>query len=297
MKRCIISFAGLIAVNLLSAQDPHFSQFNSNPVYLNPAMTGIHQCQLRVIGHERVQWDPVVPFQNYSISMEGNIMKDDRNRGFAGIGMQFMNDVQGSEQAFMRTSVSFSAAFVLRLDQDPDQLLSLGSNISFNQFQLWRESFNFEPPWISNPQADPVVGPDYLHSYLDYNVGLFWYRSFYDQDMYAGISLAHIGRPNQTELGIKDAVVERKLTFHGGGHTVLSRHFEMLPSIVLQFQDPAQQFNMGSWVQYVTEDNRYRLGFGVWKRFVSEKFSGAGIDAFILGLRAGMFNTKISITY
>ncbi len=40
----------------LKAQDPHFSQFFSSPLTLNPAFTGKFDGALRVAGNHRNQW-------------------------------------------------------------------------------------------------------------------------------------------------------------------------------------------------------------------------------------------------
>ena len=50
----------LFAIVLLSeikifAQDPIFTQFYSNPVYLNPAFTGSNKCP-RIVSNYRNQW-------------------------------------------------------------------------------------------------------------------------------------------------------------------------------------------------------------------------------------------------
>ena len=39
----------------LFAQDPIFTQFYSNPVYLNPAFSGTHHCP-RIVSNYRNQW-------------------------------------------------------------------------------------------------------------------------------------------------------------------------------------------------------------------------------------------------
>ena len=52
------------------AQDPQFTQFYANPLYLNPAFTGT-STQSRAIMASRIEW-PSIPgaFQTYSLSYD-----------------------------------------------------------------------------------------------------------------------------------------------------------------------------------------------------------------------------------
>ena len=45
----------LLYQNITLAQDPIFTQFYSNPVYLNPAFTGSNKCP-RIVSNYRNQW-------------------------------------------------------------------------------------------------------------------------------------------------------------------------------------------------------------------------------------------------
>ncbi|MEZ4924560.1 MAG: type IX secretion system membrane protein PorP/SprF [Crocinitomicaceae bacterium] len=53
------------------AQDIHFSQFYMNPVYLNPALTGNHDCNYRFSANQRSQWRSVSrPYNTIAMSAE-----------------------------------------------------------------------------------------------------------------------------------------------------------------------------------------------------------------------------------
>src|SRR5678810_1107516 len=58
MKFFITLFFLMIAANVL-AQDPHFSQFFSSPLTLNPAFTGKFNGQVRAAANYRNQWPTI----------------------------------------------------------------------------------------------------------------------------------------------------------------------------------------------------------------------------------------------
>lgn len=49
----------MVLLGKVSAQDPHFSQFFSSPLTLNPAFTGKFDGALRVMGNYRNQWPTI----------------------------------------------------------------------------------------------------------------------------------------------------------------------------------------------------------------------------------------------
>ena len=78
-----------------NAQDPMFTQFYANPLYLNPALTGVERCP-RVITNYRNQWPNTVEggvnYVTYSASYDQHV---DAFSG--GLGLQVMNDQSGNQ--------------------------------------------------------------------------------------------------------------------------------------------------------------------------------------------------------
>src|SRR3989337_2005993 len=73
-----------------SAQDPHFTQFYANPLYLNPAFAGSHKCP-RIIFNYRNQWPNISgTFVSTSFSYD---MRVEAVSG--GLGIHFLNDRAG----------------------------------------------------------------------------------------------------------------------------------------------------------------------------------------------------------
>ena len=78
MKKTTAILSLLLSLSLLvNAQDPHFSQFFSSPLTLNPAFTGKFDGTLSVAGNYRNQWPA---FNNVyttsTLSVDFDILKD-----------------------------------------------------------------------------------------------------------------------------------------------------------------------------------------------------------------------------
>src|ERR1051325_12052501 len=96
--KTILVGAFCILYNLMYAQDIHFSQFNSSPLNINPALTGLFNSDYRIIGNYRSQWSSVtVPFLTYSASADMNI-RVNRQRDVIGIGVLFNGDKAGDSE-------------------------------------------------------------------------------------------------------------------------------------------------------------------------------------------------------
>ena len=84
-----VIFAGFCAQNA-QAQDPHFTQFYANPLYLNPAFAGSTGCP-RVVLNYRNQWPSITgSFVTYAASYDQYV-----NDLSGGIGLQFLTDDAG----------------------------------------------------------------------------------------------------------------------------------------------------------------------------------------------------------
>src|SRR3974390_955108 len=94
MNKLLLSFILLLPFfyfeETVLAQDPHFTQFYANPIYLNPAFAGSHRCP-RVVFNYRNQWPNITgTFVTTSFSYD---MRVEALSG--GLGFHFLNDRAG----------------------------------------------------------------------------------------------------------------------------------------------------------------------------------------------------------
>jgi len=117
--RLILAFLSvLVAVAELRAQDPEFTQFYANPLYLNPAFAGTNRCP-RLVMNYRNQWPSLTGnFVTTSASYDQYV-----NTIQGGLGLIVMND-RAAQGTLNTTTLSgmysyqqpFRGSFQLRQD-------------------------------------------------------------------------------------------------------------------------------------------------------------------------------------
>ena len=78
MKKITLTFTIFLfsIINSVSGQDPHFSQYFSSPLTLNPAMTGYFKGDYRMSANFRQQWWSVgSPFVTNTLSYDTKLMQ------------------------------------------------------------------------------------------------------------------------------------------------------------------------------------------------------------------------------
>ena len=161
MKR-ILTLIGLAAGLTAAAQDVHFTQYFTSPLTLNPANTGLVNCDWRVSGNYRDQWKSVnaTGYQTATISYDMAILRGKLNGDALGIGILGLYDKSGTG-ALRNTTTGLSIAYHKRLSNDEykPRNLSIGvqgyltqKSIDFNllKFELIDIEF-YRPPNILLP--------------------------------------------------------------------------------------------------------------------------------------------------
>lgn len=173
-------------------QDPQFSQFYSNYLYLAPSFAGLTD-KNRVAFNYRNQWPEIKHgYQTYSVSFDKYIEKFS-----SGIGVLAYQDVAGSGR-MRTTSLGIQYSFDFKLTETWHARPGLHFNytergIDFERL-VWADQFNASgSSVVISPQTNEIrtleeVGDiDFSTSLLTYS-GKFW----------LGISVDHLLRPNQS---------------------------------------------------------------------------------------------------
>ncbi len=225
MRKRFTLFGLLLLFSLLgNAQDPSFSQFYANRIYLNPAFTGL-ESGLSVAGVARMQWLNVdYGFRTYGFSVE--IQEPFIKSGF---GLNLLSNTEGLAQ-LKTTMVGLSYSYTIPM---------VKHNIHFGFQASW---FQKSVDWskiIFSDQLDPVYGAIYPTSavpvldrvsYTDFDAGVIWRfssdlklgkRKYRDVLSSIGVSVHHLpslfkstgGGESLQNLETKTAP---RLTFHAG---------------------------------------------------------------------------------
>lgn len=254
----------------LKAQDPQFSQFYANPLYLNPALAGSARCP-RVAMNYRNQWPGLTgTFVTYTASYDQYVKAVD-----GGVGIQVLND-QAGEGTLSTTRVAAQYAYQVNLSRK--FAIRAGAEVAYFQRSLDWNKLTF------GDMIDPRRGFIYTTndtprggkvSGVDFSGGIMGYS----EAVYFGAALHHITEPNES-LIIGNSKLPMKITAHAGAKLKLrdskygsaSSSF-VSPNIMFQKQADFQQLLVGL---YMTKGP---IVGGVWYRNKDSFIILAGIQA------------------
>ncbi|MDA0972604.1 MAG: type IX secretion system membrane protein PorP/SprF [Bacteroidetes bacterium] len=262
----------------VQGQDPQFTQFYANPLYLNPAFAGTARCPRFVMSY-RNQW-PSLPgsFVTYSASYDQHVSAISGGIGFiamrdeAGQGVLSTTGFSGIYSYQRAVSRKFSLKFGLQASYTQKALD--WSRLTFGDQIDSRRGFIFQ---TQETERGGSVG------FFDASAGILGFSD----DFYFGGAVHHINEPNESLiLGVSR--LPMKFTGHAGavlpidGKSRSQSEATISPNILFQRQADFQQINLGV---YLTKGP---LVVGTWYRFE---------DSFIalLGVQTDLF--KVGYSY
>lgn len=264
-------------------QDPTFSQFYANALYLSPSFTGATQ-EYRMSMNYRNQW-PTIPgvFETYSISFDKAMTNFN-----SGIGILATYDVAGSGD-LSTTNIGLLYSYDFNINKRwhirPGvnfKFYYLGLNIGkllFNS-QITRQGTG---PSLTPPPFDKVADVDFATSALVYN-----------DNIWAGITFDHLLTPKQSFYGEDNTKLPVKVDLYGGiqmlSHGRLRRKMIEAFSVAGNFQAQGKFYQSDIGLYYYKSP----IIFGLWYRGIPFLTSQAG-DA-IIGL-IGIKTDQLHIGY
>lgn len=247
MKKFVsANFLLLLAFSLFcesktQAQDPHFTQFYANPIYLNPAFAGSHRCP-RIIFNYRNQWPNLTgTFVTTSFSYD---MRVEAMSG--GLGFHFLNDRAG--QGTLITT-RFSGMYAYQLAITREFSMAFGLQATFGQKKLDWSKLTF------GDMIDPKYGFIYttkedqnraVVSYPDFSAGVLGFSKRF----YAGFAVFHLAEPDEAFI-YSGSPLPMKYTGHAGAVIPLSGRYgntNISPNIIYQQQQDFRELNIGLYL-------------------------------------------------
>ncbi len=228
-------------------QDPAFSQFFSNPLYLNPAFTGTSELPRTVINY-RNQWPQNgATYETFSLSFDRISRK--LNTGF---GFQIYRDLELND-IIRTTSASFCYSYHLKFSQASFMTLALQGGAVYKQFNANSLIFPSEIDQLTGEitGSSPINLNAEFKIFPDFAVGAIGQLSEY----YYGLAVHHLSRPNESITeGDQKGKLPIKVTLNVGArsrklhHGLLSREYTLSPNILYQQQGSFKQLNLGIYL-------------------------------------------------
>jgi type IX secretion system PorP/SprF family membrane protein len=293
MRKIFLAIAVLVAANYANAQDPHFSQFFSSPLTLNPAFTGKFDGQFRFAANYRDQWVSIPnAYKTMSGSVDFGILKNSIPKGDVfGIGFSGISD-QSADGALSLNYGSASIAYHKALDEDGYNTLGAGFQATYSSLNINQSKLTFEDQLSQNGFTGSTAESfksGTAESYVDMNAGILYSGSNNgDNNYYFGLSFYHINSPTVGFLD-KNWKLSPRITAHGGGTFPLGEQLSISTSIIEQLQDQANETVGGAALCFNANDasddptniyigSWYRLGDAVIP-YVGLEFSGLRLGA------------------
>ncbi len=239
------------------AQDPQFTQFYANPLYLNPAFAGTARCP-RVSLNYRNQWPALTgTFVTTSASYDQDV------RGImGGLGLLVTSD-QAGKGTLNTTTVSGIYSYT----QAVSRKFSIKAGFQATYFQ---KSLDWNKLTFGD-QIDPRRGFIYATNDVprggsvgnaDFSAGLLGYTDVF----FVGFAAHHLTEPNES-LIVGTSKMPMKITAHGGAAIPLGMRgkygepkTKISPNILYQQQAAFRQLNLGLYVDHGP------IMAGVWYR-------------------------------
>jgi type IX secretion system PorP/SprF family membrane protein len=284
MRRLLfILFLAWMYVSKPFAQDPQFSQFYSNPLYLGPSFAGAAGGS-RICANVRDQWLALPStFMTYSFSYDHYFSKF--NSGFGLLGYK---DAAGSGDL---GTLSLGAQYSYNFKLTQEIYVRPGLHFSYRETGVAWDKLRFLDE-ISPDNTEPPTRNYDLPNARDVDLALS--LLVYSQRIWSGVTVDHLLMPNVSLYADKHRV-PIKTSFYGG--VELARKSKLLKpdaetmtvAYLLKIQGPYTQLDLGVyWFK-----NPFVLG--LWYRGIPPFNSQRG-DAFIImgGYKTHNFNIGLS---
>ena len=275
MRKLIIFCYLFVLLGNASAQDPHFSQFFSSPLTLNPALTGKFYGTYRITGNYRNQWPTISnAFTTATASADFHIMQNNiASNDTWGLGFFGYSD-NSSNGAVKFNYGGISTAYHKGLDEEGMHTLGGGIQVTYANMLINTSQLNFADQLTSSGftgVTSEVFGSSTLKSnYVDVNAGILYNGSTSDRNnFYFGASMYHINRPEQSFTGAQ-YILSPRTTFHGGGYFPLGETSTLHISALQMFQGGASETMLGGAIQLIANPDMQKptsFYFGSWMRF------------------------------
>lgn len=280
MVNRIVVLIVLLANFIGYGQDIHWSQFNDNPIFQNPANTGEFNGDTRFIGNFRDQWRSVsVPFQTFNVCV-------DRKSKHFNYGLLMFHDQAGDGKLkTIEAMVTLSKTF--KLTADSLHILTGGINLGINHRQVNTDAFYFDSQYngyIFNPLL-PTNETFQTDRKTNANIGIgaqYGWNLSSRKYLKIGLSAFNLNRPNQ---GFYQDVIKRDLrwVWQVKYSQALNARWDILPSLQYSKQGTYDELMLGSSVRYYLpgSDKNYihkALLAGVWSRARDAQILSVGCE-------------------
>lgn len=250
----MISFRGF-------AQDIHFSQFSIAPWQINPAQTGLFQGNYRFALQHRQQYK-TVPVPYITSSAAGDFQRPlKKHKGVLWTGGIIINNDQAGDAHYRQTQILPSLGIIKKMGSDSVDFISFalrpgwiftGVDPGLMTFESQYNGEGFDPG-LSNGEnfsANRFSAPDF-------SLGFAWNHIVNERNQInTGISWMNFIKPRDGYLQGKNQWRSRRINLQTGLIRSLNSKMDLLPELMIQFQNKYYEAVPGVRVRYWIPDGK-----------------------------------------
>lgn len=266
IKNIIAAICILATGNYSIAQDYHLSQYDIAPIYMNPALAGMYMGEagdFRILANYRSQWQKLQskPYTTASIAFDKPIKR-------FGVGGYLIDNLAGMSN-YNAFGFIVGGSYRITSDESKNHFLTAGLQLGVMNKKYSDNDLLFSTQYFSDRGLDATTdnGEAFKKfSLLKFDANMGIYYKYRDQNKkfnpFAGLSINHLNRPDQSTIGIPYRMPMR-FNINVGSDIHINPMLNLQPSFLFMYQGAAHEFNMGLLAYYNLKNTNYELVSGV----------------------------------
>lgn len=276
-------------------QEIQFSQYFSTSTYLNPAFSAVYVDPTFTVNYRK-------PLDNGILFNETNhfsgsiplLINAADNLPRAGAGFTAYTNKSGLQGVFQTTGAMANYAHNFTMGTLNTEIIAIGAQVGYENYRLTLSDLqwgsNYNPYYgFDDGQTTPVTEFDESTSHLIVNAGIIYYynrernMSIYNYSAFSGLSVTNINRPDKSFAKSGKSRAPMLFKYHGGVEFKVNR-INLLPNILMQYENGNFTFNGGVFLWYSLKKNNFgnqkdvKLVVGSWYRLLDSFIFLAGIN-------------------
>lgn len=277
--RLFIAIAHFCILTTGWAQDYHFSQFDANPFYINPALTGERLTDYKGIQFNANARGQIAQYTKSPSSYNSVAVGADEpiNSKFS-LG-QYVYDNKSSTGSFNTFGFILSGAHKI-IDQSADNQvnhnLSVGIQFGIMNSSISPGKLTYDAQYSVNSsdgfdRSIPSGETFARQSYFNFNVnfGVYYRVTSKNKKLsaFGGFSIYNITQPNQSFLGNGTySPLPLRFNLHGGAICQVTKLLSVVPQLLYMNQAKATELNISTLLFYKLEGTFYEVIYGLGVR-------------------------------
>ena len=292
-KYLILGLLVVSAAKFALAQDPHFSQIQYNPLYLNPALAGVTEYGKanRLAGLYRDQWRTLpVPYSTTTASYD-RVLKKFPKGWLLGGGVSFLYDKAGDGNlSIFNPNLTMNFGKYFNSDK---QLLTLGITAGITVKSLDALGLQFDNQY-NGSSFDPNLpnGETFSNnnvSYPNFTLGLNFRTKIKEKStLDIGGSTSNLHQPNQNFLFFTSSKLPARHSAYAKAKVAIKDNWNVQPGVFFQNQKKANQVLVNAIAEVrFSEKKDFGVGFGAGYRAIGNDAAIAYLSFLYKTLRIG----------